>query len=359
MNIFFLSTGISYGGAYKVFTWLMNSLAASGNRVTLLTYRTDKSVSYQLIDNRVRRLHLPLESNGGSIYNCIMTAAKLREHIQHEAYDIGIAFLPPAQVRLILACKGTGTKVLISQRGDPWNSPLTNSRYIPDKLINWVLSFADAHVFQTVHAQNYYSQSVKKKSVVIPNPVIPLLRSQSRKPEKRIVNVARLVVKQKRQDILIRAFNMIAPQFPEYCLEIYGSGPDQYLLESLAKGNPRIKFMGITTNIVESIQNASMFVLSSDYEGIPNVLLEAMSLGVPCISTRYSPGGVEQLINNNNNGLLVDRGDALTLAKRMEEFLTDVPLAESCGLQAKSITKFFNEYDIANKWTNYLHDLCS
>ena len=115
--------------------------------------------------------------------------------------------------------------------------------------------------------------------------------------------------------------------------------------------------MGITSNFVESIQNVTMFVLSSDYEGIPNVLIEAMSLGVPCISTDYSPGGVKLLIEDGENGLLTYPGNVTSLANAIERFIVDKSFAELCGKKGQQVNITFSEEENFQKWLNFIQTI--
>lgn len=341
MKILFVSTGISYGGAYKIFVWLANMLSKAGHEITLLTYRSDKQISYQSIDPAIHRLYSPTESHGKSLLGCLRTARMLRRLIHREGYDFGIAFLPPAQIRLSLAClMSRKTKVMLSQRGDPLHE-------------RWLLP-SDAYVFQTEYAKSHYPYWIRKKSAIIPNPVIPLARTKPRIPEKRIVNLARWEFQIKRQDVLVQAFNQISERYPDYTLELYGSGRDAESLSKMAAKNPRIKLMKTSEDVQEVMQNAAMFVLSSDHEGIPNALLEAMSLGVPCISTDYSPGGVDSLIQDGVSGLIVPRGDVNALSIAMERFISDADLAESCGAAGCGIVSSFSEERIARMWLDYI-----
>ena len=159
---------------------------------------------------------------------------------------------------------------------------------------------------------------------------------------------------QKRQDLIIHAFNKISEKYHDYTLELYGSGPDEQYLRYLASKNDRIIFKGVTTNVAESIQNASMFVLASDYEGIPNALLEAMSIGVPCISTDCSPGGASLLIDNREKGILVERGSIDQLAEAIDFMLSNQDYAESAAIKAMDVNERFSEERIANSWYEFL-----
>ena len=138
-------------------------------------------------------------------------------------------------------------------------------------------------------------------------------------------------------------------------LHLYGDGDDETKLKEMAIGQERIVFEGVTNNVVEAIQNARIFVLSSDFEGIPNALIEAMSLGVPCVSTKCSPGGAELLIEDGKSGLLTPLGDVKALASAMKRFVDNQEEAEQMGQNATSIVEKFSEDKIFNLWNKEIH----
>lgn len=112
---------------------------------------------------------------------------------------------------------------------------------------------------------------------------------------KQIVSSGRLT-EQKNHALLIKAFAGITAKYPAYKLVIYGDGPLRKDLELLASNlgiADKVSFPGYTTEIRKKIERSSLFVLSSDFEGMPNALMEAMALGVPCISTDCKGGGRE------------------------------------------------------------------
>lgn len=352
MKILFLNTNIDYAGATNIMLWLAGKLVRNGDEVVFLTYR-DASEGRE-IPNGVKHIHIPLETCGHSIRGLMKSVNRLHDHIKTEHYDWGIAFLSPSQLRLSLAAIGTNTKVLLSQRGDPYQNE-KKAKSISSRIATFAFNKADKYVFQTPQAMAYYSASIQSRGVVIPNPVKPQNRTCERNPDNRIVNVARLDIRQKRQDLLIKAFGIISDDFPKITLHFYGDGDDEYLLRKQAAGNDRIFFEGVTNDVVKDIQNARIFVLSSDYEGIPNALIEAMALGVPCISTKCSPGGAELLIDNGKNGLLATSGDANSLAIMMRRLLNDTTFAEKCGKNAKDIVESFSEHKIFLLWHRIIH----
>lgn len=351
MKILFVNTNIGYGGATKIMMWLAGRLAESGDDVTFLTYRD--AAENREVPKGVKHVHMQLESGGHSVGEMLKTVAKLHRYIKRERFDLGIAFLSPSQLRMSLAAMGTKIKVLVSQRGDPYQSK--GSKSLPAKIERFAFHRADRYVFQTPQAMAYYDESIQARGVVIPNPVKPLHRTQNRVPDNRIVNVARLDINQKRQDLLIEAFKLIADDYPKVTLHLYGDGDDEAKLKKMAAGQGRIIFEGVTSNVAESIQNARVSVLSSDFEGIPNALIEAMSLGVPCISTKCSPGGAELLIEDGKNGLLTPLGDVKALASAMKRFLDNQEAAEQMGKEAASIVERFSEDRVFNLWNQEIH----
>ena len=359
MKILFVNTNIGYGGASKMMVWVANKCVSAGHDVTFFTYRSQEES--QILENSIRHIHVQLEDEFGKDKKIWGTIKFLRNYIKTECFDLAIAFLSPSQFRLLFACKGLDCKLLFSQRGDPYQG----IPGIKGKLVRWIsdrlFCSADKFVFQTPMAAKYYPKSVQKHSLVIPNPIRPLTRTVSREGniEKTIVCVARLDVRQKRQDLLIDAFNIISSKYPEYKLNLYGDGftYDEKILRDKAKGNANIFFMGATKDVAGAIQNAKMFVLPSDYEGIPNALLEAMSIGVPCISTDCSPGGAAMLIRNKENGMLVPRGDAKALVDAMDYIIMHQEEAERMGHKGIEVNKLYSEDIIAKEWLTFIEKM--
>lgn len=350
MKILFLNTDIDYAGATKIMLWLAGRFSKFGHEVIFLTYRN--ATETKLIPKGIQHIHLQLESSGHSIQGLLKSVRLLHGFIKKGSFDLGIAFLSPSQLRMSLASIGTSMKLLFSQRGDPYHFKPSFSFF--SRLSSYAFSRADKFVFQTEAARAYYGQKIRERSVVIPNPVDNINMAFERSPDNRIVNVARLDVRQKRQDLLIQAFFMICNDYPELSLHLFGSGESEKELRSLANNCNRIVFEGVSDDVTRDIHNARLFVLSSDFEGIPNALIEAMSLGIPCVSTKCSPGGAELLIENGVNGLLTPCGDAIALANAIKAMLDDQAFAEKCGREARSIVDTFSEDKIFNQWEAFI-----
>ena len=360
MRLLFLNTNIGYGGASKIMVWVANICANEGYDVYFLTYRD--SEYKQILDQRIKANHIQLEDKSGKGKGLWNTVRCIRSYIITKKIDVAVGFLSPSQLRLSLACIGLSCKLLFSQRGDPFQVPYGLKNKIIQYVNHRLFCKADAFVFQTPMAANYYPKSVRNKSVIICNPIHPLVRSVQREGNitKDIVCVARLDIVQKRQDILIKAFNLISSKYPEYRLKLYGDGfslSDENTLRKLANGNSKIDFMGQTRDVAGAIQNAAVAVLSSDFEGIPNALLEYMSIGVPCISTNCSPGGAAMLIKNKVNGLLVRKGNVIELADAIEYMITHPEEAEQMGRNSMKVNELYSETVIAQKWLELFKSL--
>jgi glycosyltransferase involved in cell wall biosynthesis len=297
----------------------------------------------------VKHIHKKWEEEGKSKTTILRTVINLHKFIKENKYDVAVAFLSPSQLRLALACQGTKTKLLFSQRGDPYHS--SQRKGLLNTITNKAFLFADYYVFQTIGARDYYGSRIRDRSTIIPNPVVKIrANTEQIIRDKRIVNVARLDIYQKRQDLLIQAFLESKLAEKDYTLHFYGDGPDEDKLRLKAEYDKSIIFHGAIHNVIDEIKTASMFVLTSDFEGIPNALIEAMEIGIPCISTKCSPGGAELLINHMYNGLLVDCGDVEGILTAMIMYADNPALASEMGERAKGITDVFSEDKIMPMW---------
>ncbi|MBQ1467308.1 MAG: glycosyltransferase family 4 protein [Solobacterium sp.] len=215
------------------------------------------------------------------------------------------------------------TRKILSERNNP---KLKNKlKYQISKL---VYRFGDAIVFQSQEVRSQYPQSVQKKGIIIPNPVEVDCQA-SEHPRHKIVTAGRLE-KQKNHEMLIRAFIRFYPAHPEYELDIYGDGKLRDHLQKIIDEHgmsSHIHLIPNTRNIHEEMQDAEFYVLSSDYEGLPNSLLEAMMMGIPCISTLYP--GVQEILEHKESAYLVPVGDVQELSDAMTE------MAENADLRRK------------------------
>lgn len=347
------------GGAQRVMANLTEYFVEQGYETVLVNdfVQDDDKMQYQL-PSCVKRIYLREKLEGNKILKNMVRIKKLRYVIKQERPDVVLSFLGRPNKRMLLATLGLNTKKVVSVRNDP------NKEYGASLLEKWVIGqlfkLADGCVFQTEDAENYFPMAVKKKSKIILNPVAESFFNTERKENpKNIVAFGRLEP-QKNHILLINAFEDIANEFPNENLIIYGDGTMREELERHIKRiglQDRILLPGNTSNVSEELSKAKIFALSSDYEGMPNALMEALAVGVPSISTDCPCGGPQMLVSNKINGLLVPCGDREAMSEAIKLLLSDTALAQNISNQSKSMAKKFKAVEIYEQWERYLFDI--
>ena len=220
---------------------------------------------------------------------------------------------------------------------------------------------ANGFIFQTKEAQEYFPKKIQNKSTIIFNSLNPdfLIDRFKGVRDKEIVSVGRLA-EQKNQELLIKAFAKFHQIHPEYELTIYGEGPLKEKLQNLVKDlnmEEFIKLPGIENDIKTKIYKASFFVLSSDYEGMPNSLMEALTLGLPCISTDCPCGGPKTLIEDGINGILTEVGNIDMLTEKMNMIIEHPELKDTLSKNAQKNIEKMHPEKINKQWEEYLESI--
>lgn len=193
-----------------------------------------------------------------------------------------------------------------------------------------------------------------KNIIVVPNPVSFYVDNipNAVKDEKRIIAVGRLV-SQKRFDRLIDAFALIANQYPEWYVDIYGEGELRTVLEQKVLSNGlsgRINVYNYTSDMVSEYMKSQFLVLSSDYEGFGLVIVEAMACGIPVVATNC-PHGPSEIIKNGVTGLLTNL-DANDLAGQMEWMMSHQEERRIMGVKAHEAAACYRKDYIMKKWVS-------
>ena len=279
-------------------------------------------------------------------YGYRILAKKLENLKREEKPDVTLSMLKISSIMNAFS-KGPGLKVL-SERNNPAKKSAGYKRWN-----NLCFRKADRVIFQTETIRNHYSSSIRKKGVVVPNPV--LVDCKATGGSKRIVTMGRLHP-QKNHAMLIKAFALFSKNHPEHTLHIYGKNNGE-----AKKLNPLIESLSLTDKVfIEGFKNpvhsfiadAEQFVLSSDYEGTPNALLEALMMGFPCITTDFE--GIQELLGEDAPCLVTPVGDEVALAEAMARLADDSALRETLSTRAVQFAQAFSMEKIVPKWRDVL-----
>lgn len=349
MKICFITATLVGGGAERVIANLSNEMAKRGHEVTVLL-TAGYVVEYDLHEN-VKVLQIG-DRTAHSIKGRLNRVFLLRKYFKQNRDTYYVSMPTDTSIFVLLAALFLRLNLVVSERNDP-------NKYEHAKLRDIAYLLAKKVVFQTPDAQRYFSARLQKRSVIIPNPVSDrLAEPYIGERKKQIVAVGRLEP-QKNHKLLIDAFSDICDKCREYQLIIYGKG---YLKEELQNYinekelQERIILGGFSKDVWSLAKDGGLYVLSSDYEGMPNSLLEAMALGMPVISTDCPIGGSAMLIENEKNGLLVPVADRKTLAEAMRFMLMNPQKAIAMGQEASKIRDEYSVEKIADAWIQFMKE---
>ena len=322
--LFVLGTMVR-AGAQRVVSVLANDYAASDWSVHIALL-IDNKVEYSLNDSI--EIH-DISHKGNRLKNFSKWVNELKQVINEVKPDVIVSFAGRINVITLLANRGTGIPVLVSERNDPARDRRSNfEMWLCKKLYQK----ADRVVFQTKYQAAFYERWCKDNSVIIGNPIsAPVYESAHE--NKDIICVGKLM-DQKNHPMMIRAFSKIASDFPDTKVYIYGEGRKRAELELMIaeyKMSSRIHLMGNSPDIFSIMQKNEYFVMCSGYEGLSNALLEAMMSGMVCITTSWS--GVEEFVTDGVNGYLVPVNDSDALAVK----LTEVLCGDNSNVRANAI----------------------
>ena len=351
-KVIFVTGSLSDGGAEKVMSILASGCAEQNADVTLVVLR-NKKVTYP-VSNKV---HL-IQINDGKHFSMLNRIKELRRVIKEVQPDAIIPFLPIISLYTLLANIGLKNKLIFSERADPNidSRKLSNKDRIAHILMRKLGLFkkADWMVFQTPDAKAFYGEAFNDKSSIIPNPIdtkrLPVRFTGIR--EKRIVAAGRFSA-QKNFPMLIRAFSEFHKIYPDYVLWLYGEGSlrTEYtnLVQELGISN-WVEMPGFVADLPEKMNRAAMYVSTSNFEGISNVMLEALGMGVPTIVTDCPVGGARMFVDNGKNGILIPMNQDKALLDGMVRIVTDSDFASSISVNATQIRQVLSADTICQTW---------
>lgn len=354
MNICFCSSAMIAGGAEKVIASLANYFVKLGHKVTILMVAGTKKESFYTLSEDINLIALCEGKKKAS--RPIKRVILLRKALKSLNPDIAISFLYHASIYSYFALLGTRIPLLVSERNNPKKVP---SNFLIRLLRNYVFKNASGIVFQLDEAKQYFNGKYRRGEV-ISNPVIlnyhPVDSLISRK--KKIIYVGS-DKKEKKRKLLYDVFSIFYKNNPDYILEVYGIDSFDADKEHLKKNGivDSVKYCGFVENWHALAFDATAFILTSDFEGMPNALLEAHTLGIPCISTDCPPGGPREILENGDGGILVEVGDAKKMAMELERLAADIKLQRKFSKKGMDNRTKYNVEAIGDKWLALIEEI--
>lgn len=335
-RIAFILAGLGAGGSERVIAKISERFVLDGAEVSVIAFDRPDEPVFHRFHPRVRLIRLGLPSRGGRFAapaRALNRAARLREILRDGRFDVAISFLTKINVLALLASIGLRLPVIVSERNNPLRQP---HHRLWQTAANLLYRRARAIVIQTERARICLPHRERERAIMIENPVFAPAAMSRGAGLAQCVGVGRLD-RQKGFDLLIDAFAQTAPNFPSWRLVIWGEGPERSALEQ------RIAALGLESQVTLAgnspspgswAETATMLVLSSRFEGSPNVVAEAMAAGIPVIAADCDFGPAE-LIDDGQSGLLVPPEDPAALAGAMSRMMADAGLRKRLGQEGQ------------------------
>jgi GalNAc-alpha-(1->4)-GalNAc-alpha-(1->3)-diNAcBac-PP-undecaprenol alpha-1,4-N-acetyl-D-galactosaminyltransferase len=362
MHLALIISSLNPGGAERIISELANVWITKGYKVSLITFSSASAIPFYPLHPNIALV--PLDQSPQEIGSLITRLKNifrrvmcLRQTLKSIKPDVILSFIDVTNITALLASKGLSIPVIVAERTHPGYHSLAKFY----KLLRlFTYCWAKKIVMQTQSAANYFPIKLQSHISIIPNAVkispYQKLLSDTLKPVKKICSIGRLC-SHKGFDTLIQAFATVILSYPDLELIIYGEGQERLNLEAMIlKFNlsGKVHLPGTTTNVYEAISQADLFVFPSRYEGFPNALCEAMSIGLPVIASNCS-GNID-IIRNGFDGYLFPVGDVEGIKTRLLELLENPYQRQKLSQEALRITERFGEQEVFNLWEQLVRE---
>jgi glycosyltransferase involved in cell wall biosynthesis len=347
-KLIFYIYSLNKGGAERVLLSLAEGLKKDYD---ILILTDDYAPREYELPEGIRRISVSDYVQG----NAFWRLREIRRICLREDADVIIAFMLNSAARMLIAVCGSGIPVFSAIRANPfyrYGSPRKRA------WMNLVLAGSRGIICQTEEQCTFFWSALRKKITVIANPVSESFAKMGEKQQwdNRIVTAGRMY-SYKNHGLLIRAFARLTRDYPEITLTIYGDGPYREetgrLIQELGIES-RVELPGDVEQVAEKICSARIFALPSDTEGMPNALIEAMALGLPCVATDCPGGGPGSLIRDGVNGFLCRVGDVEDMEAKIRLLLSDPALCRRMGKEAAKIKEDCSREKICSQWREWI-----
>lgn len=357
-KIMLFITSLNSGGAERMISLLANSLSEDGYNITIVTTDSAIKEDFYSLNNNVKRIRIEIDSHSGlkGLQSTIKRIFAIRRIIKNNSPDEVISFINLTNIFVLLACTGLKIKPIVSERSDPTDMS-------PSKVVNYswlrkkIYKRAKAVVIQTERGvEKFYNICgyTGNNCVVIANPIDKKLLEipyQYSTESKKITAMGRLE-NQKGFDLLIKAFSKLPSKHQDWTLTIWGEGSKRKELEAMVKDlnlEERITLPGKTNSAWQELAKSGLFVLSSRAEGIPNVMLESMTIGTPVVATDCDTGPSD-LSQNGSDALLAKVEDIDDLSQAILKMIESPELRKEYSKKGLSVRTRFLLKNIIEDW---------
>lgn len=344
---------------------MANYWSGKSQKVTVITLDDGSKPSFYDIDSRIQQVSLDVAAVSKNrfvgILNNFRRLYKLRRAIRAAQPDTIISFMTETNVLTLIATIGVVTPVVVTEHTDPWTGPITD---IWSKLRLRLYPRANRVVLLNERARDFFDKLPDIKTMVMPNPVVietekePADLNYEVTSEHLIVAMGRLS-REKCFDLLISAYSRLAAEYSDWNLMILGEGPERDSLEALRDElglGDRVKLPGTIRSPHVVLKQADMFVSSSELEGFPMALCEAMACGLPVIATEYH-SAVRDIIEDGQNGILVPMGDSEALAATMVHLINDPHERKRLAENSVEISTRYSVDAVMERWEKLLNEV--
>jgi glycosyltransferase involved in cell wall biosynthesis len=356
LRVTFVIFSLGAGGAERVISIMASYWAARDWPVTLLTIVDGREPPFYSLHPAVRVRHLGVAAESSNplkrVVGAVQRIVALRPALVRDRPDLVVSFMDRTNILTLLASRRLNVPVVVAERCDPRHNPIGHAGSFARRLL---YRHASRVVVQTDQARGYFPPAIRRRTAVIPNPVLdgcpcapPLGRASG---ARRLIAMGRLT-EQKGFDLLIRAFALLATRHSQWSLTIWGEGPCRAELEALRDElglRASVCLPGRTKDPRQRMCEADLFVLSSRYEGFPNVLCEAMAAGLAVVSFDC-PSGPADIVRDGVDGLLVPPGDIAALASALDRLMTDDQERQRLADRATEVVARFGLDRVMGMW---------
>ncbi|MBL0941274.1 MAG: glycosyltransferase family 4 protein [Alphaproteobacteria bacterium] len=362
MHLTLIISSLNPGGSERVLSELANAWVKKGYKISFILFAASTEVPFYPLHHDINLIFLNQSQQESSsllirLRNIYRRVLCVRKTLKSLKPDMIISFIDVTNITTLLANIGLKIPVLVAERTQPSYHNLCHFYKV---LRLYTYCWAEKIIVQTQAAADYFPKKFQSHIAIIPNAVkiSPYQKSSSDilKPVRKICSIGRLCP-YKDFDVLIQAFAEIVLENPDLELIIYGEGQERLNLESIILKlnlSEKVHLPGTIKDVYETLSQADLFVFPSRYEGFPNVLCEAMSVGLPVIASNCS-GNID-IIRDRIDGRFFPVGDVKSLKMRLVELLKNSSQRQKLSQEALKITERFCEQKVFKYWDKIINE---